>query len=153
MKNRNVTGFTLIELVITIVILGILLTVVISAINPATYLARARDNERKAHLISILNVVGQRTADNRGAFETGCAAGAIPATATKMAVGGGNYDIAPCLVPTYLASLTFDPNAIGSHWTSISDYDTGYTILKDAATRRVTISAPGAELETVSYTR
>src|SRR3989344_2922920 len=126
MRNRSTSGFTLIEVVITVVILAVLLTIVISAINPTKYLAGARDTQRKSNLIAILNVIGQRTADNKGIFETGCDAGAIPGTATKMATGGGNYDIGPCLVPVYMPNLPFDPRVTNAHWLSTTDYDTGY---------------------------
>lgn len=154
MKDRNaLNAFTLIEVAITVGILAILLGIVIFAINPAQYLARSRDTERKGDSLSILSVIGQRAADNKGVFETGCVAGAIPGTTTKMATGVGNYDIGPCLVPAYLQKLPFDPTATGAHWTSTTDYDTGYRLLKDATTGRITISAPSAELETITYTR
>ena len=89
--------------------------------------------------------------DNRGGFS--CAAGIIPAIATKMASTGG-YDIAPCLVSTYLAQLPVDPIAENAHWVSTSDYDTGYTVLRSTTDSRITIAAPDAELgETISVTR
>lgn len=157
-KNRlpylvSLTGFTLIEMLITITIVAVLAGVILVSINPNEFLAKGRDTERKSHLVTILNAVGGRIADNKGVFETGCAAGVIPATTTKMAMGGGNYDIGPCLVATYLPSMPFDPKATGAHWTSTTNYDTGYTIMKNATTGRITVSAPTAELEVISYTR
>lgn len=151
--NKSLTGFTLIEVLITIAIILALSGIVLVAVNPIELLAKGRDTQRKGNLVTILNSVGQRTTDNKGVFETGCTAGAIPATVTKMAAGGGNYDVGPCLVPTYLPSMPFDSRASGAHWVSATDYDTGYTIIKDAATGRVTVNAPSAELETISYTR
>ena len=150
--NSN-KGFTLIEIAITVAIVGVLLGIIIFAINPAQYLARGRDTQRKGDSLSILSVIGQRAADNKGIFETNCAAGVIPATTTKMATGVGNYDIGPCLVPAYLSKLPFDPTATGAHWTSTTDYDTGYNLSKDVTTGRITISAPSAELEVITYTR
>ena len=151
MNNRG--AFTFIEVLITVAIIAVLSGVVLVSINPGEFLAKGRDTQRKGHLVTILNSVGQRIADNKGIFETDCAAGAIPTTATKMAVGGGNYDVGPCLVPAYLSDMPFDPKASGAHWTSTADYDTGYTIKKDATTGRITVAAPSAELETISYTR
>ncbi len=151
MNNRN--GFTLIEVLVTVAIIAVLSGIVLVSVNPSAFLAKGRDTQRKSHLVTILNSVGQRITDNKGVFETGCAAGVIPTTATKMATGGGNYDIGPCLVSTYLPDMPFDPKASGAHWTTTADYDTGYTIVKNATTGRVTVAAPSAELETVNYTR
>ena len=94
MNNRG--AFTFIEVLITVAIIAVLSGVVLVSINPGEFLAKGRDTQRKGHLVTILNSVGQRIADNKGIFETDCAAGAIPTTATKMAVGGGNYDVGPC---------------------------------------------------------
>jgi len=137
-------GFTLIELLVVIGIIAVLAAVVIIAINPARQFAQARNTQRWSNVNAILNAVGQRLADNKGVFETGCAAGAIPATSTAMSNAG--YDIAPCLVPTYISVLPFDPTATGAHYTSNTDYSTGYTIYKDATTGRIIVSAPSTEI-------
>ena len=153
MKNFK-KGFTLIELLVVIGIIAILAGIVIVAINPARQFAQARNTQRFSNVTTILNTVGQRLSDNQGIFETGCVAGVIPATATVMGSGVGQYDIAPCVVPTYVSSMPFDPTAkdaldVAAHYTSNTDYYSGYTIIKDATTGRVTISAPDAELEQV----
>lgn len=140
-KTGNRSGFTLIEILLVVGIIAILAAVVIVAINPARQFAQARNSQRTSNVFSILNAVGQNMADNQGIFE--CDAGAIPSTATVIKSVGG-YDLAQCITPTYLSVLPFDPGASSAHYTSITDYDTGYTILRDQTTNRITVSAPEA---------
>jgi len=142
-------GFTLIELLIVIGIIAILMALVI-AVNPAKQFAQARNTQRWAHINSILSVVYQNMVDNGGNFT--CVAGALPASATNMAVASGNYNICSCLVPTYVAAMPFDPTT-GSY-TSCTTYDSKYTVMQDATTKRITVAAPDAELSaTISMTR
>src|SRR3989344_9026136 len=149
--SKRIKGFTLIEFIIVVAIIGVLAGITIIALNPTRQFSRTNNTTRRANVTAILNAVGQNMADNRGSFS--CAAGMIPATATKMASTGG-YDIAPCIVSTYLAQLPVDPAASGAHWVNTSDYDTGYTIFRSTTDSRMTITAPEAELgETISVTR
>jgi hypothetical protein len=78
----------------------------------------------------------------------------IPTTATNISSTTGDYNGGPCLSPTYVATVPFDPSASGAHWTSTTDYNTGYTVARDATTGRITVNAPAAEVsEVISITR
>lgn len=139
-------GFTLIEILIVIALIAVLAGIVIVALNPARQFASARNTQRSSNVNAILNAIGQNMADNRGVFT--CASGVIPAVATVMRSSAGGYNIYPCIVPTYIAQIVFDPSAAGAHFTSASDYDTAYTVLQDV-NGRVTVAAPSAELAQV----
>ncbi len=147
-------GFTIIELTIVITLLVILAGVYFVVGNPAGQLASSRNSERLFQLQAIMNAVRQNLADqsNQQFF---CSTGPLPTSTKRMtsAAGSGNYNIAPCLVPTYLFTMPFDPSATSGHYTSVSDYDTGYTIVISTSSV-ITLAAPYAELgKTVSVSR
>jgi prepilin-type N-terminal cleavage/methylation domain-containing protein len=150
MKHKQ--GFTLIEILIVIGLIAVLAGVLVVALNPARQFAQARNAQRYNNVDTIMGSVINNVTDNKGTFT--CATGALPATATVMGSGVGQYDIGPCLTPVYASQLPVDPSAAGAHWTDSTDYDTGYSILQSATDSRITIAAPGAELgETISLTR
>jgi len=126
-----------------IAIIAILAAAVIVALNPARQFSQARNSTRSTHVATILSAIQQNAADNSGTFT--CAAGAVPTTSTAMKATGG-YDICGCIVPTFLSSLPFDPSAAGAKYTSCTDYNTGYQIIRDTTSSRITVSASSAEL-------
>lgn len=135
-------GFSLIELLIGITLIAVIGGLIIVSLNPVGQIGAARNNQRTANLNTLINAISQNMAENRGTFS--CASGAIPTSTTKMAIGVGNYNIAPCLIPFYIPAMPFDPSASGAHYTSVTDYDSGYTIVQNAS-GTVTLSAPSAE--------
>ncbi len=144
------SAFTFFELILSIAIVAILSSMVVVLVNPPRLYAKSRNTQRWSHVNSILNAVGENIADNRGSFN--CSSGSLPTSSTRMATS--SYNIAPCLVPSYLPTLPYDPNATGAHYSSTTDYDTGYTIIRNASSGRITVSASFAELgETISVTR
>ncbi|OHA76103.1 MAG: hypothetical protein A3H01_00600 [Candidatus Wildermuthbacteria bacterium RIFCSPLOWO2_12_FULL_40_9] len=138
-------GFTLIELLLVIGILVILITATIIAINPFRQFALANNASRYSGTTTIMDSVYQNVVDNAGVFN--CAAGTIPATATRMAdptSQPAGYDICDCVVPTYVSTMPFDPQ--NGSYASCTDYDTDYTIARDATTGRITICATDTQV-------
>ncbi len=138
-------AFTLIELTIVITLMVILFGVYFLAANPGGQLASSRNSERLLNLQTIMNAVQANVADqSNGQFS--CSSGSVPTSTKRMTstAGAGNYNIAPCLVTTYAAFLPFDPSATSGHWTSLTDYDTGYSISKNSS-GTITLTAPYAE--------
>lgn len=146
-------GFTLVEILLVMGIMAILATVVLVAVNPARQFAQARDTQRTAHVNTILNAIGERIADHVGIFEDGCGVAPIPTSTTPIKSGAGGYNPYACLVPTYVSLLPVDPKT--GRFSTSTDYDTGYTILADAVSGRITIAAPATEIAstTISASR
>ena len=145
-------GFTLIEVLVVIGIIAVLAAVVLVAVNPARQFKLARDSQRTANVTAILNAIGQNLSENGGIFKCNGSIPTFPASTTIMKNTGG-FDIAPCIIPTYISSLPFDPSKAGAHYTSNTDYDTQYTIVQDI-NGRLTISASSeVSTSTISVTR
>lgn len=141
MRNAsNRKGFTLIELLVVIGILGILLTIVLIAINPARQFAQADNTKRNSDIAAILNAIHQYGADHRGTLPAN-----MPAKgAAAVNISKGGADICASISPTYISLLPADPKA-ANNGNAISDcttsYDTLYQVSVDA-NGRVTVSAP-----------
>jgi prepilin-type N-terminal cleavage/methylation domain-containing protein len=152
--NKN-KGFTLIEILVVIGIIGILATVVLVAVNPNRQFKQARDSQRVANINTILNALGQNIADHQGIlFCDGAPMDLTPQSALFIKTGGvgDSYDIATCLAPDYVPKLPFDPKADGAHYLSEDDYNTGYQLRVDAD-GRLTVVARGELQEEIMVTR
>jgi prepilin-type N-terminal cleavage/methylation domain-containing protein len=147
LKNSK-KGFTLIEILVVIGIIGILAAVVLVAVSPGRQFKQARDTQRVANVNTLLNAIGQNMSDHQGnIFCNGS-----PLTLTldpkimKSDTINGGVNIAECLVPEYLAKLPFDPGNTLANYTNIDDYNTEYALSMDD-NGRITVSATG-ELQT-----
>ncbi len=137
-------GFTLIELLLIIGIIGILVTIVIVAINPQKKIGGARDAQRKSDVQTILSAVYQYEIDNNGNLPSGiptgtpkaiCQATILPVVCVGAPYFGVNLRM---LTGSYLTSIPKDPQIIQT------GTGTNYTIVQDA-NGKITVAAPGAE--------
>ena len=146
-------AFSLVEIVIAITILLTVFGGLFFIISPAERFAKARNQEREVHVNLLLNSLSQNLNDTKGGFT--CNVGFPPtSTPARIAAGPGGYDLIPCLYPKFITKAPVDPKNPDAYFTDPYDYDTGYYIVMNATTSRVTISAPSAELgETISATR
>lgn len=139
-------GFTLIEVLIVIAIIGILAAVTIVAINPARQFAQARNSQRSSGVNTILNAVWQYAVDTSGNLPPSVAALAS-STMSEICMTGG----APCTGllnlsdlttnERYLVSLPVDPSCTTASSTCYW--------LSRSANNRVTIKASSSELGVV----
>ncbi len=120
MKNN---GFTLLELLVVIGVIGILAAVVLVAVNPSRQFASARDVQRRSGLYSLTNAIYQYAAENNGDIPDGI-------TTSTQTLGTSFLNLADDLVPTYLPEMPIDPS-------SGSQEDSGYQIYEDADGRIV----------------
>ena len=123
--------------------LSILLVIVLVAINPARQTREARDTQRRADVLTILNGVNQYFVDV-GSFPEG----SYSTCPTNDPIGqAATIKLANSLVPTYIADIPTDPSG------GTTD-NTGYTICESSGDR-ITVKAPNAEgtAGTISATR
>lgn len=147
MLRTSSKGFTLIEILLVVAAIGILVGIVILAINPAKQLGDTRNAQRKADINTILNAVYQYDIDNGHALLNTLSTSAVEICATGASSCTGFQNLG--LLTTnekYLVAIPSEPLKTNSN-------GVGYTINKDAD-GRVTVTSQFAENSaTISATR
>ena len=134
---RTRGGFTLIELLVVIGIIGILASIVLTALAFAR--AKSRDARRIQDLLQIRNAIELYLADNNGVLpvnQNWCTQLSNPA----LGQNGEARKVEEALVPKYLSSLPRDPVWSGTE----NDY---FFRAKEGGTNKYLLAA---QLETIS---
>ena len=115
---KKSSGFTVLELMVTVGILALLLGVMFIGINPKSQLDAGHNTQRIAHLKNIVGAINHYTIDSFGVYPVGvtstlrmigtspdgCAVLCGGVTTTEACI-----DLTADLMPTYLESIPFDP--------------------------------------------
>ena len=136
--RKKLTGFTLLELLIVMGIIGILASVLVVGVNPGRQFAKARDTERETDLVGILSTVFQYASEHSGELpdtDGDPATSNFPTSYTCIGTDAACFDLAGAgdtgetIVPVYMVELPKDPRlATGQPG---DDADTGYLIMVD----------------------
>ncbi len=101
-------GFTLIELLVTIVIVGVVSTIIFAAFGPG-FIQRSRDAKRKSDLQQLKTALEMYRSDNGTYPVTTSWFGTCSTFGSKDVTGANGY--VPNLAPTYIETLPTDPKS------------------------------------------
>jgi prepilin-type N-terminal cleavage/methylation domain-containing protein len=120
-KGRDRKGFSAIELVVVIALIGFLFGVVAVAVDPATRFKNARNQQRQSDVAVLLGALYQYYSDNRGNIPSaidsvtasaqvfGSNATGCNTTCTATTTAVACVDISSSLVDKYLSNIPVDP--------------------------------------------
>lgn len=165
-RQRNYSGFTLIEILVVVGLIAILAAITIVAINPAKNFESTRNTQRSSDISAILNAITQYTSEEGNTLAglvtdagldvalTACSG--QPSTAGVEIVNNVNgdgsqstgsdddvyLDLESVLVSDYIVAIPEDPN--GTSETPDGGTLTGYWVCASEG-GRVQVYAPGTE--------
>ena len=102
-------GFTLLEILLTITLIGILASIVLVVINPNRQLSQSRDLNRQKDIAEIQQAVELYAVRNSGEYPAGIPTGSYKDICPEGEVTEECVDLS-ILVPNYLSSIPTDPS-------------------------------------------
>lgn len=125
LSEPNARGFTLIELLVVIAIIGVLSSVIVSALNTARM--KSRDAQRLASLRQVERALEVYYTDNQAYPSTGGGWRSIDSVCTGQPVYGDGA--APGLTPDYIPTMPRDPTPRASACFLYRSNGTDYTFM------------------------
>lgn len=147
-KNKNLKGFTLIEILIVIGLIAILAAITIIALNPTENFRRARNSRRESEVAQLANMITQWMVSPTyngtvaGLSAPTCAAPIANITGQPMTTLAALPVVGVQIFPAGADSLPLDPQA-----------DKQYHICRDATNTTFTIVAPDVDGTRISIIR
>lgn len=132
-------GFTLIELIVVVGIIGIVAAIIIVAVNPARQFAKSRNAQRQSDTRAIRETLIQYSSNNNGILPAGISE--VPKI-IGTSPGSAYINLGSFLSPTYISAIPKDPSGG-------TDADTRYLVFKNAANSLVVASAVSEVQESI----
>jgi prepilin-type N-terminal cleavage/methylation domain-containing protein len=123
---KKQTGFTLVEIVIVIAIIGVLAAVTVVALKPQEIFANGRNSRRVSDVGSLNSAIGQWLA-REGLSETdpyttlGVTAAITPGDGVSQTEGVSVAALTPLTTAGYLQSIPIDPDGTTTYRVGVDD--------------------------------